>query len=429
MNRTPEATAAVRRALSERRRRRFGRLLVLVSLGVSILLTLAPERPYGRTDPFWCLTCSSVAAADSVRNVLLFVPLGVGVALLGFGPGRAALVGLLVSGVIEATQSLIPGRTASVRDLATNVVGAGLGALALGVLRARRGVSGRVCDFAALASACLFAGTLALSGWLFAPCLPADAPWYGGHMMDVASLRHARGTIEAARLGGLAIAGGRLPDGDAIRARLAEGAPLRLRVRPGPRIDGLAPWLSLVDGRQREILVVGADADTLVWRIRTRGRALRFELPDVIAEGILAPHLGDAPVEIVLERRGNALCVRAAGDERCGLGTPAGRGWAHLVSERSLGGRARVGLDALWLATFALPLGFFLRASVAGLVAPAFAGAALAWLPQRLGLLPATAAEALATAAGLALGALAARVAKPAAARDPKRAGQLGRQA
>jgi len=402
---------AERRDGSGRWARRLGALLVLASLAVSVALTLVPESQHGPRDPFWCLTCSTVAAADSVRNVLLFAPLGAGMALLGFGPARAAGVGLLVSVLIEAAQAVVPGRTASVRDLMMNALGAALGAIVLRIVRARRGLPARTCDVAALASAAAFACALALSGWLFAPQLPSDAPWYGGHLMDVASLRHSEGALEAASLGGLAIGRGRLPEGDTIRARLAAGATLRLRVRPGPRIEGLAPWLSLVDQRQREILVVGPDADALVWRIRTRGRALRFELPDVVAAGVLTDRFGDAPLEVEIEPRGDALCVRVAATERCGLGTPAGRGWAHLVSPRRLGEGARARMDALWLAALALPVGFFLRASPAALLAAAAAGVALALLPTRLGLLEATASDALATASGIAVGALAARLA------------------
>lgn len=394
--------------------RRLGAALVVVSLGVSLALTLAPGRrstPSAPRDPFLCLACSTVTASDSVRNVVLFVPFGAGATLLGLGPGRAVLAGLLLSGGLEATQSAIPGRTASLRDLVTNGAGAALGAFGVGLVRRRRRLTPRACDAAALASAAGFAALLALTGWLFAPALPADAPWYGGHMMDVANLQHSEGTLEAASVGGLPIGRGRLPDGDAVRAAVVARAPLRLRVRPGPRLGGLAPWLTLVDERQRELLLVGPAGDALVFRIRTRGRALLFELPEVVADGFLVGRFGDVPLELEVEHRGDTLCFRAADRERCGLGTPVGRGWAQILPSSGRGERARAALDAVWLAALAVPLGFFLRGSPAGLAAAGAAGGALALLPSRIGLLPASLPDALAAASGAALGLLAARVA------------------
>lgn len=391
--------------------RRLGAALVVLSLGVSLALTLAPGRGGSSTDSFLCLSCSTVTSADAIRNVLLFAPLGAGAALLGQSPTRAVVTGLLLSAGLEAMQSVIPGRTASLRDLVTNGLGAGLGALGVGLVRRRRGSPPRVLDAAAVVSASAFAATLALTGWLFAPALPSDAPWYGGHMMNVSGLRHSQGTLEAASVGDRPIGRGRLPDGDAVRAAVAAHEPVRLRVRPGPRLGGLAPWLSLVDERQREILLVGPAGDALVWRVRTRGRALLFELPDVAADGLLAGRLGDAPLEVEVESQGDTLCLRAADRERCGLGTPSGRGWAQIFPTRGRSEGARAALDALWLAALAVPLGFFLRPSAAGLAAAAVAGVALALVPPRVGCLPATAADAFATATGVAFGVLAARAA------------------
>lgn len=391
------------------RSRRLGAALVALALGVSAALTLTPEASSGPRDPFLCLTCSVVASADAIRNVLLFMPLGAGAALLGASPARAALAGLVVAAGVEATQAFLPGRDASARDLLLNGLGAAAGAVVLRLAVARGALDARHRDVGALAAAAAFAASLALSGWLFAPALPDDAPWYGGHLMQVGGLGHSEGMLLDATIGGRPIGRGRLPDGDAIRAAVVAGAPIRLRVEPGPRLGMLAPWLTLVDERQRELLLVGPAGDALVWRIRTRGRALRFELPDFAADGLLAGRFDGPPFDVAVTREGTGLCLRAAGRERCGVGAPPGRGWAHLLSGRRFDDGERRVLDALWLAACAAPLGFFLRRSRGGFVALALAAAALAALPTWLGLLPSTPADAAAAAAGVALGIAAGR--------------------
>jgi acetyltransferase-like isoleucine patch superfamily enzyme len=78
---------------------------------------------------------------ESVANVILFVPLGLLVALLV--PARrwwlAATVGLTASAAIETIQFLLLSqRTASLRDVATNTLGAILGAAAIRLARIQR---------------------------------------------------------------------------------------------------------------------------------------------------------------------------------------------------------------------------------------------------------------------------------------------------
>ena len=82
---------------------------------------------------------------DTSLNVLLFVPLGLAVGLLGRSPATARLLvaALALPLAIEAIQSLLPmlGRGCQSRDVVDNLLGLGIG-LALGVLlsvvRARR---------------------------------------------------------------------------------------------------------------------------------------------------------------------------------------------------------------------------------------------------------------------------------------------------
>lgn len=80
---------------------------------------------------FWCFACGQFGGADFTANIVLFVPLGIALALVGVRPSRALLVGALLSGAVELAQALghPPYRVASITDLATNSLGTLLGAL------------------------------------------------------------------------------------------------------------------------------------------------------------------------------------------------------------------------------------------------------------------------------------------------------------
>jgi hypothetical protein len=74
-----------------------------------------------------------VSLSDLVANVALFVPLGF---LLAFGGAAHPIaLGLLLSSAIELCQEFIPGRFPSLLDVATNALGAGIGAVAFGLVR------------------------------------------------------------------------------------------------------------------------------------------------------------------------------------------------------------------------------------------------------------------------------------------------------
>lgn len=95
-------------------------------------LTPGSQIPSGAMRPnFWCFACGAEGAADVTLNIALFVPLGVALSLLGVGPIRALLAGLLLSLSVECAQRFgwPPDRIASATDLMTNTGGAFVGAL------------------------------------------------------------------------------------------------------------------------------------------------------------------------------------------------------------------------------------------------------------------------------------------------------------
>jgi len=90
---------------------------------IVLALTLPPGRPFEGAPRL----LGDRWLSDAILNVLLFVPLG---AALGTGllPTRRLVLGAMVfSAGIESAQLFIPGRDASVPDVACNTMGAALG--------------------------------------------------------------------------------------------------------------------------------------------------------------------------------------------------------------------------------------------------------------------------------------------------------------
>lgn len=117
--------------------------LLAYSVGVVLLITLAPFRFRVPGD---LRVLVGGEWFDVLANVVLFVPLGFLYALTRpagtLPPGaRAALLGALLSALIEAAQLLAPLRYASLPDLLANSAGAWLGARLQGAVASRLRVS------------------------------------------------------------------------------------------------------------------------------------------------------------------------------------------------------------------------------------------------------------------------------------------------
>ena len=115
-----------RRVFTPRRVRRIegGVLLLLASVAL-ILVALRPRLAEGE---ILCIACGPQPAVDAVVHVLLFMPIGAGLALLGVRAFTALAIGGAVAIVVETLQLALPlGRVATMVDLATSIVGTAIG--------------------------------------------------------------------------------------------------------------------------------------------------------------------------------------------------------------------------------------------------------------------------------------------------------------
>ncbi|HSG49634.1 MAG TPA: VanZ family protein, partial [Longimicrobiales bacterium] len=332
-------------------------------VGSVALITLTPggaPRPDAELIPSLCLFCGTKGLADAVLNTVLFLPLGL---IMGVrrGVGAAILAGFVVSAGIETAQlTVVPGRNPAVGDLVWNSLGAGMGALLTGALRRWLG-GGEGPPLPAGAAAVGLGGVyLVLAGVLLVP-VGTQARYFGQWTPELGHLDRYEGTLLEAWLDGEAVPRGPYPRGESPRGELEGDFTLEARVVKGPPPHGIAPVVSIYDGRRREILLLGAHGEDLVFRERTRAQAVGLDIHDLRVEDALAPYAVGDTLGLGARRVGGVICLRVADQDVCGAGVTPGRTWGLLMTLESAPPWFRLLLDAAWMATL-----FVLAGVVAG---------------------------------------------------------------
>lgn len=287
-------------------------------------LTLTPAASASPTVRPFCLLCGEVGGADLLRNVLLFAPAGLLLARRGVSVLAALGIGLALSTSIEIVQMLVPGRYPTFRDIITNGLGAGAGAvfhhsIAYGVRSASRVLLGAASAFAV--------ATVAVTGWLlqpdftdgvyfaqWVPVRPYYAPW--------------NGRVVSADIDGLPMRIGRLDDTDAVRTALQDSRPLHLRFVQGDPPPALAAIFAIMDDSRREILAIGVDGDDLVLRPRIRATTARMDLTDQRLVGFMARHAPGDTINLAITTDGHGRsCVQTATETTCARAASLGAAW------------------------------------------------------------------------------------------------------
>jgi len=184
--------------------------------------------------------------------------------------------------------------------------------------------------------------------------------YINGHVVT-RRLRWYPGRIVAAALDGLAIPNGISADSRQLRARLLSGAPLRVRAIVTARVPTRAPLVTLHDALRNEILLLAAEGDDVVFRLRTRAAAAELDSPAIRAPGVmrgLSP--GDA-FSVTMSRAGRTYCMDVNDRSTCGLGYTLGMGWTFFLFSQVPPGWPHAVLDVLWMAVPLFPFGFWLR--------------------------------------------------------------------
>lgn len=402
-------------------------LLPAAALGLVAITTLRPVQEVGpalRTfSP--CLPCGAFGVADLIANLLLFVPLGLSLGWRRTGTWRWVLAGAGVSLGVELLQwGLLPGRAATLADLAANTTGTWLG-----VVAARWSPSAARWRALGYAISTAVVGLAAAAALLLRPAPLPTHRLFGQVAHDFGNTVELPGRVLEFTVAGVAVGDGPIAPGTAaelarrwgtkgslLTARFALDEPASARSQIAGLEDGAVPppagfW---VEPRQVE---AGLRWGAARWRLR--GPALRASLP--------AP-AGDFSVALRWDRQGARLDVEGSSGRKevTVLRTGWSTSWLLVAPAMRAGGLAVPLGSTLWLliptllAGAAAALG---TGTVRALWWPAVAaGLALGVIPVLAGLAPSPAMEWGTAAAGLLagwwFGIMARRRARPASGSD-----------
>lgn len=362
-------------------------LSVAVAVGFVLVATLIPTGSGAAGAWTACIFCGTRATADTLLNIVLFVPIGAAAARLTSSARLPLLLGAALSASVELLQMGVPGRDPSLGDLLFNTLGVGLGTVLVCTARGWMLPPPSRAAALSLAAAAAAALVIAATGYLLRPDFPASA-YFGQWTPDLGHLERYAGRVVEAEIGGLPLPSHRLEDPERARRLLRGAAALRIRALAGPPPPALAPIFSIHDNAEREVVLLGADGEDLVLRLRTRASAARLDQPDLRIGGALAGLAPGDPVEIRTWGGRRGRCIQLRVRAHCGLGFTAADGWMLLLFWEDFPPWVQRLLSGAWIFLLLLPFGLWARrrpASPAGAVVLLLA---LAALPGRVGLVP-----------------------------------------
>jgi hypothetical protein len=345
--------------------RRLGSILGLAGLGFVLLATLTPASdPLGLalTTPRLCLVCGEQGGADVAVNLLMFLPLAIGLRLQGASWKRTVLICFLLSCTVELLQlRLVPGRYGSISDVITNTSSAAIGATVGAALP--RWVAPRPNLALALVAAgvALLLGLLGLWSWLLMPSVPEGrliSRWaHESPGIDVFD-----GRVRAVRLDGLPMPpDGPPPDSATLRRRLDAGEfRLEADVISGRPVSGRF-WIYMF-----RVPSVGALTLNQLRRevgVAVPSRGLRYKLHPVLltlADGF--PDSAGVAVHLTASEssRWIRLASRYAGRERSlEMGLSPAFGWILFVPFQLAVGTGVRWVTGTLLFLLLLPLGYW----------------------------------------------------------------------
>jgi hypothetical protein len=338
-----------RRRLSVQRIRRLegGVLLLLAVVGI-VLVTLLPGDRDASSRA--CLACGPHPGAGMLLNVVLFVPVGMALALLGT-PWRAALaIAFSIALVVEILQLVLPaGHIASVSDVAMNVTGTALG---LHLTRHRRAIlypRSRSALRFVISGAMVWLLVLLLTAVGLRPSVPRGD--YTAQLSpDLDGFADHAGQLFAASLSGIELADGIVPGTDALRDAMRTRTQLDAQVELVPGPGGIAPLVRVVDDADHEVALLAQHRNDLIFRARVLATKLRLVTPSITMFDALA-RVDPASRRSVLvnaQREGGALRLSAYGREAT-LGLHSGVGWIFLAPPATALHRAPDVASMLWV--------------------------------------------------------------------------------
>lgn len=391
--------------------RRFGRLVALAGLlfvAGTTLIPLPRQSAAAAATPLGCLVCGDYGGVDVVLNVLLFVPLALGLRLAGLPTLLVVAVGALTSLTVETLQfAVIPGRDASLSDLVTNTLGSLIGAGVGSRWAVLLNPTARQAQALALTAGVFFLALQAGTAVLLRPWVPRE-PLRGAWVRPLPGRAPFGGKVVSAAVSGAPVLDAAALDRQ-IHTDLRRG-PTQVEVElvSGQSVPGWAPVFELL-GSHGPVLAVVAVGGDLAFQAPARAYALRLRRPGIRLPGALPDSAGRGVRLAAGERRDTlwgAWWTSQSSERRLQALGPS-LGWSLLIPfDYAYGSEVHL-LTGLWLAGLLLPAGYWAARQARVRPGPALGGLLLAGLglvPLLGGYPPVHWSEWVAGATGLAAG-------------------------
>ena len=316
----------------------------------SVALILATLRPRPGDGAQLCIACGPHPAVDALVHVLLFVPIGAGLALLGVRVLPALALGGAVAIIVEALQFALPlGRVAAIVDLAMSIAGTAIGFHI--ALQRRALVYPRSTAALRFATRLMIAWLLVLmvSAFALLPVVP-DGELIGQWRPHVAPFDQYAGRVLGAYVSGVPVPDGPLDKDAEVAATARQGLRVEASVEPAGGALHTAPILRVITADSAELLLLGQRGNALLFRSRVRGTALGFVTPAVVMPGVMSSlYVGDRrPIVASGRRERGELRVGARGGEAL-LRLHAASGWLLLVPAADRLQASADTVSAMWI--------------------------------------------------------------------------------
>lgn len=338
----------------------MNRRLARGGLALSTLFILvATLHVAGRTiPPGWsfALASGNEALAELIQNLLLFIPLGVSLTLVGVPPLRAVAIGAALSFSVEFLQQWIPGRDPSVGDIIINAASTALGVAVVAAARRSMWAPPALSARLALGTAVVALLVWTATGLLLRTDFP-DPPYRDAWTPDVDYWAKYRGKVLSARLGPASLAQDTIDEGQFL---LKTGQTLEVTVvapsRPPRR---KSPIVGFFDEHNTQVLIFAVDGADLVVLHHMKALALNLEELDLRWRHALARVAPEDTFVVQTWRGEYGVCFAVNSTRRCGFGYTIGDGWKLIFYPEHFPAWLYLALNMLWLAGWTVGIGWW----------------------------------------------------------------------
>lgn len=343
---------------------------VLAALGLAFIAitTLTPHPGPPAFVPSFCILCGEMAVQDTILNVILFVPFGIGMRLAGVRRYRVIAISFCLTVSIELLQMhIIAGRDSSLGDVITNTLGGALGVALADSWRAWILPTANQARRALWCGAIVWIAILATTVWALRRSLPDTTLW-GQWDPEILHFDRFSGTIVKAAAAGFDFPPGARGNDPVFRKRLVSDSVLvNAAVMPGAPTMRTAPIVSVYDPDKIQVFLLAQRQRSLVFSIRMNAARAMIRDPIIGLDDVFTSADARKANDTVYATAGiidGALVIRARDDtdrgvreRRIALG-PA-LGWTFFLPWAYAFGAETSALSALWLGGLFLPLAYW----------------------------------------------------------------------